>query len=54
MSGTDPAAEPAGRPDPDVETRRRWALNEDWLATAVGLILIVLVLAGVVTDGLVP
>ncbi len=34
--------------DPEVRrTRRRIALNEDWAATIVGLLLLALVLAGV-------
>ncbi|MEU7819395.1 hypothetical protein [Catellatospora sp. NPDC049111] len=32
----------------------RAALNEDWLATAVGLLLVALVLTGVIPTGLVP
>ncbi|MFI7417268.1 hypothetical protein [Nonomuraea sp. NPDC049684] len=32
----------------------RVAINEDWAATAVGLVLLVLVLAGVIPVGLVP
>lgn len=32
----------------------RPALNEDWAATIVGLILLILVLAGVITKGMIP
>jgi hypothetical protein len=39
---------------PTVADANRRALSEDWLATLVGLILIALVLAGIVTDGLIP
>ncbi len=49
----------ASNPTPDsdpptvaVATRR--AISEDWAATAFGLLLIALVLAGVITDGLIP
>lgn len=37
-----------------VAAANRRALSEDWLATLVGLILVALVLAGVITDGLIP
>jgi hypothetical protein len=37
-----------------AEERRRFALNEDWVATLVGLLLLVLVLTGVIPVGLVP
>jgi hypothetical protein len=39
---------------PEVSRLTRIALNEDWAATIVGLLLLVLILAGVVTKGLVP
>ena len=32
----------------------RWRVNEDWAATVVGLVLLLLVLAGVITKGMVP
>ncbi len=41
-------------PDESTENEQRWAVNEDWLATAVGLILLALILAEVITNGLVP
>ncbi|MER7134080.1 hypothetical protein [Streptosporangium saharense] len=64
MSETDPPAEtraetPARTPvespraDP-VETEGRVAVNEDWAATVVGLVLLALVLFGVIPVGLVP
>ncbi|HEX7301967.1 hypothetical protein [Lentzea sp.] len=37
-----------------VGRERRLAVNEDWAATVVGLVLLVLVLAGVVPGWLVP
>jgi hypothetical protein len=40
--------------DPTVGDARRTALNEDWAATIVGLLLLALVLAGVVPGWLVP
>lgn len=48
----DPAPEPLAGPGPDTRPRRR--LSEDWIATALGLLLLTLVLTGVLTDGLVP
>lgn len=48
-----PAAGPAG-PSPQVRRVQRLHVSEDWLATVVGLVLLVLVLTGVLTDGLVP
>ncbi|RZT87283.1 hypothetical protein EV383_4193 [Pseudonocardia sediminis] len=42
-------------PGPDaVPAQRRLALNEDWAATVVGLVLLALVLAGVWPGWLVP
>ncbi|WP_200803742.1 hypothetical protein [Pseudonocardia thermophila] len=40
--------------DPAVGAARRTALNEDWLATIVGLVLLLLVLAGVIPGWLIP
>jgi hypothetical protein len=45
---------PADTAAPAIETVSRRAINEDWLATIVGLVLIALVLAGVIGKGLVP
>ena len=39
---------------PTVAAATRRAISEDWAATFFGLILLVLVLAGVLTDGLIP
>ncbi|MEV7006176.1 hypothetical protein [Streptosporangium sp. NPDC051022] len=44
MSETGPPTAPEGRT----------AINEDWAATVVGLVLVVLVLTGVIPVGLVP
>ena len=41
-------------PDPAVATARRLALNEDWAATVVGLLLLALVLTGLLPGWLVP
>lgn len=41
-------------PPPTVDDARRFHLSEDWLATAVGLALVVLTAAGVVTEGWLP
>lgn len=40
--------------DADTESVRSFALNEDWLATIVGLIIVVLALAGVITESWLP
>ena len=40
--------------EPPTERESRVAFNEDWAATAVGLVLLVLVLTGVIPVGLVP
>jgi hypothetical protein len=45
--------DPAGS-DPAVTTARRIALNEDWAATIVGLLLLALVLTGLLPGWLVP
>lgn len=37
-----------------VAAANRRAISEDWLATLIGLVLVALVLAGVITDGLIP
>ena len=41
-------------PDPAIGGARRRALNEDWAATVVGLLLIALVLTGLLPGWLVP
>lgn len=46
---TSPRQEPA-----DVDDARRFALSEDWLATVVGLAVVALAAAGVITDGWIP
>ena len=48
-----PSPTPASDP-PSVAVATRRAISEDWAATAFGLLLIALVLAGVITDGLIP
>ena len=55
---TEPA-DPPDRPAPPAEpltvaAANRRAISEDWTATLVGLVLVALVLAGVITDGLIP
>lgn len=39
---------------PTVAAATRRAISEDWAATLIGLVLVALVLAGIVTDGLIP
>lgn len=51
MSTSDHSPE---RPDPAVARHRRIALNEDWAATVVGLVLLGLVLTGLLPGWLVP
>jgi hypothetical protein len=41
-------------PEQGVHAERRTALNEDWLATIVGLAILALVLTGVIPAWLVP
>jgi hypothetical protein len=45
---------PAGPPDSADTAARRLALNEDWAATVVGLLLLALVLTGLLPGWLVP
>lgn len=49
----DPAHAPPSEPLTVAAANRR-AISEDWLATLFGLVLVALVLAGVITDGLIP
>lgn len=49
----DPAQASTAEPLTVAAANRR-AISEDWLATLVGLVLVALVLAGVITDGLIP
>ena len=48
----------ASDPPPAVEQGGRFSINEDWAATIFGLVLLLLVLAGVITGsfmkGLIP
>jgi hypothetical protein len=48
----------ASRPDtpdtPDSDGRTGIRTNEDWAATGIGLVLVLLVLAGVIVKGMVP
>lgn len=38
-------------PSPRPAGRRRVRIDEDWLATAVGLLLLVLIISGVISKG---
>ncbi|GIF94918.1 hypothetical protein [Catellatospora citrea] len=51
---SDPTPPQTAAEAPTVARTQRFALNEDWLATAVGLLLVALVLTGVIPTGLVP
>jgi hypothetical protein len=46
-----PAQAPAQAP---AETPGAMRINEDWLATIVGIVLILLVLSGVIAKGMIP
>lgn len=61
---TDPAAAPSAPADPETVSaqpseaepapRRGPGISEDWAATIVGLVLVILVLAGVIGKGMIP
>jgi hypothetical protein len=51
---SDPTPTPASSPDEAVTATRRLALNEDWTATIIGLLLLALVLTGLLPGWLVP
>lgn len=54
-NGTDGAGgSPAAAGEPSVAALRTRALNEDWLATVVGLALLALVLLGAIPGWVVP
>lgn len=44
---------PAGATSEAVDARGKFSINEDWLATVVGLILLTLCLTGVITPEMV-
>ena len=46
--------EPRRTPPATVDDARRFALSEDWVATLVGLAVVVLTAAGVITEGWLP
>jgi hypothetical protein len=54
MSEPTSSSPPSGSPDSTVAIERRRALNEDWAATIVGLVLLALVLTGLLPGWLVP
>lgn len=45
---------PPNEEPPTVTERTRAAVNEDWAATVVGLVLLALVIIGVIPPGVVP
>jgi hypothetical protein len=49
-----PAATDAVADDTTPHADRRWRINEDWAATIVGLVIVLVVLIGLVPKGLVP
>lgn len=42
----------AAEPPPALEQEGRFSINEDWAATIFGLVLLILVLAGVITGNI--
>lgn len=58
MSASPTPEEPGHRapvaPEADVDDARAFALSEDWLATIVGLVVVVLAAAGVITSDWIP
>jgi len=42
------------REEPSAPPGRGWALNEDWAATILGLVLLILVITGAIPPGVVP
>jgi hypothetical protein len=48
------AAEVSRPEAPDAAERPGININEDWAATGIGLVLVLLVLAGVIVKGMVP
>lgn len=52
--GTITADPPSTAAPPSVAAATRRAISEDWAATVVGLVILALVLAGILTDGLIP
>ncbi len=51
---TQAAAPPPAPQAPPAEPAGGFRINEDWAATAVGIILVLLVLAGVIVKGMIP
>ncbi|WP_326552344.1 hypothetical protein [Micromonospora sp. NBC_01813] len=45
---------PAASAEPAAAAAGRFALNEDWAATVLGLVLLALVLTGIIPTGLIP
>ncbi len=54
MSTPNDERDPTDQGDTEVARTGRLAINEDWAATIVGLLLLVAVLAGVIPGWLVP
>ena len=58
MSAAPTPEEPGNRapatPEADVDDARAFALSEDWLATIVGLVVVALAAAGVITSDWIP
>ncbi|WP_229051939.1 hypothetical protein [Aeromicrobium sp. Leaf350] len=49
-----PDGTPPSTPKADVDEARSFALSEDWLATIVGLVVVALAAAGVITADWIP
>lgn len=50
----EPGSRATGTPEADVDDARALALSEDWLATVVGLVVVALAAAGVITSDWIP
>lgn len=53
MTQSAAVAKPDSPPD-DPGGRDSIRINEDWAATAIGIVLVLLVLAGVIAKGMIP
>ncbi len=54
MSADDRANDTQAQAEVPVAAPAGWRISEDWLATIVGLAVVALVLAGVITKAIVP
>ncbi len=50
----EPSDSPADEAEPTVAATARRAITEDWAATILGLTLLLLILVGVISKGMIP